>query len=162
MLDSCDGSGAQQWRAGTGDRLVNPASGKCLADPAGSTRNGKQVQIRSCTGQSNQKWMRPAGPVVSELPGKCLDDSNNGTASAGTPVDLFGMRRRRQAGLAGKARRRAADPPQVPGRHRIGRRARGTGGAAQTAAASGLQQWHMTADRGGINLLNRSSGTMPG
>jgi GH25 family lysozyme M1 (1,4-beta-N-acetylmuramidase) len=155
VLDSCDGSGAHQWRVGTSDRLVNPASGKCLADPAGSTRNGKQAQIRSCTGKANQKWMLPAGPVVSQLPGKCLDDSDNGTAS-GTPVDL-------SACDGGAAQAWQARPDGALRIHRKCLAVAGSGAVrgapAELRDCSGVraQQWHLTADQGGINLLNRAS-----
>jgi hypothetical protein len=156
VLDSCDGSGAQQWRAGTGDRLVNPASGTCLADPAGSTRNGKQVQIRSCTGKPNQKWLLPAGPVVSQLPGKCLDDSGNAAAS-GTPVDLW-------ACDGGAAQAWQARPDGALRIHRKCLAVSGSGAVsgalAELRGCSGVraQQWHMIADRGGVSLLNRASG----
>ena len=72
---------------GTGAELVNPASGKCLTDPAGRVANGTRVRIGSCTGRPSGKWALPAGPLPAQIPGKCLDDSGNGTAN-GNPVDL--------------------------------------------------------------------------
>jgi len=156
VLHSCDGSGAQQWRVGTGDRLVNPASGKCLADPAGSTRNGKQVQIRSCTGKANQKWALPAGPVESQLPGKCLDDSKNGRTS-GTPVEL-------SACNGGAAQTWRARPGGTLRIHRkclaLSRSGGGSGTRVDLRTCSGAraQQWHIIADRAGVSLLNRASG----
>jgi hypothetical protein len=52
------GGANQQWTAQNG-ALANPASGKCLDDPNGSTTNGTQLQIWSCSGASNQKWTLP-------------------------------------------------------------------------------------------------------
>ena len=57
-LWTCNGGTNQQCRA-TGGQLINPASGKCLDDPNGSTTNGTQLQIWSCSGASNQKWTVP-------------------------------------------------------------------------------------------------------
>ena len=37
--------------------LINPASGKCLDDPAGNTANGTQLVIWTCNGNSNQRWV---------------------------------------------------------------------------------------------------------
>ena len=53
--------GGQQAVKGTAinGQLVNPATGKCLDDPAGITTNGIQVQIWACSGASNQQWRVP-------------------------------------------------------------------------------------------------------
>ena len=39
---TCNGGANQQWQAANGE-LVNPASGKCLDDPASNTTNGTQL-----------------------------------------------------------------------------------------------------------------------
>ncbi len=51
ILHTCNGSAAQQWQInpdGPGTMLENPGSG-CLADPDGSTVNGTQAVILSCS-----------------------------------------------------------------------------------------------------------------
>jgi hypothetical protein len=57
-LWTCNGGSNQQWQAVNG-QLVNPASGKCLDDPASNTTNGTQLQIWSCSGAANQQWRVP-------------------------------------------------------------------------------------------------------
>jgi hypothetical protein len=54
----CNGGSNQQWSAQNGE-LVNPASGKCLDDPALSTTNGTQLEIWDCNGGPNQLWTLP-------------------------------------------------------------------------------------------------------
>ncbi len=54
----CNGGSNQQWSTQNGE-LVNPASGKCLDDPALSTTNGTQLEIWDCNGGPNQHWTLP-------------------------------------------------------------------------------------------------------
>ena len=54
----CNGGANQQWQAVNG-QLVNPATGKCLDDPASITTNGTQLQIWSCSGAANQQRHLP-------------------------------------------------------------------------------------------------------
>jgi hypothetical protein len=67
--------------------LVNGKSGTCLADPGSSSRNGTYPSISRCTGQPNQSWIPPAGPVASGIPGTCLDDTEDSSAP-GTRAEL--------------------------------------------------------------------------
>jgi hypothetical protein len=59
-LFSCNGTQAQQWRLmpeGLGITLVNPVSGRCLADPADATTGGTQLVIATCTaGDPGMSW----------------------------------------------------------------------------------------------------------
>jgi GH25 family lysozyme M1 (1,4-beta-N-acetylmuramidase) len=59
-LYSCNGAGAQQWRVavdGAGTRLVNPASGLCLGDPADATANGTRLKMITCkAGDPGMNW----------------------------------------------------------------------------------------------------------
>ena len=57
-LWTCNGGANQQWEAENGE-LVNPASGKCLDDPAFNTTNGTQLILYSCNGGTNQQWHLP-------------------------------------------------------------------------------------------------------
>ena len=74
--------GSQLWKAGTDAELVNPQSGKCLDVTAASAANGARPVIEPCansTSQANEHWLRPAAPVTSGQPGKCVGTS--GTAA---------------------------------------------------------------------------------
>jgi len=155
-LRRCSGSGAQHWLAGTRGRLINPASGECLTDPSGSTRNGHRVALRSCTGKADQQWTLPPGPVVSQIPGRCLDDSKNGTVS-GTPVDLWTCN-------GGDAQAWRARPDGTLRIHSkclaVAQPGTVSGALVELRDCSGsqAQQWRMPADRGGVSLVNSLSG----
>ncbi len=155
-LRRCSGSAAQQWRVGTRGRLVNPASGLCLADPGGSTRNGTRVRLRSCTGHASQQWTLPAGPVASQIPGRCLDDSGNGTAS-GNPVDLAVC----NGGAAQAWRARTDGTLRIHSRCLTVAQPGAVSGTLldlQTCSGGRAQRWRMIADRGGVSLVNPASG----
>ena len=155
-LYSCNGGSGQQWRVGTGAELVNPASGKCLTDPAGSVTNGTRVRIGSCTGRPSGKWTLPAGPVPAQIPGKCLDDSGNSTVS-GTPVDL-----RSCDGTTAQAWQAKPDNTvRLHGKcldvYHAGR-ASGTPLDLYTCNGTGAQQWRVVPDGAGTRLVNPASG----
>jgi beta-glucosidase len=57
-LYACNSTGAQVWQPQSDGALLNPQSGACL-DDTGYGGSGTQVQIWSCTGNSNQKWTLP-------------------------------------------------------------------------------------------------------
>ena len=57
-LYTCNGTGAQDWVAQPRGDLVNPQSGKCLADN-GNGGSGTQLVIYDCNGASDQKWTLP-------------------------------------------------------------------------------------------------------
>ncbi|MEW2516562.1 RICIN domain-containing protein [Actinacidiphila alni] len=73
--------------AATTGALSSVGNGKCLDVTDGSTANGNQPQMWSCTGGPNQSWTFNDDGSVSAL-GKCLDLANNGTAN-GTVVHLW-------------------------------------------------------------------------
>jgi GH25 family lysozyme M1 (1,4-beta-N-acetylmuramidase) len=82
QLWTCNsGNGAQQWQAGSYGELVNPQSGKCLYIPANSAANGTKPTVHACSNDVRHHWLRPAAPVVSGEPGKCL-------AVSGSAVEL--------------------------------------------------------------------------
>jgi hypothetical protein len=85
QLWSCTGAANQQWDVDTGAQLRGLASGYCLTDPASSTKNGTQVEITGCGGSALREWTLPAGPVLSAIPGRCVDDKASTTS--GAPVD---------------------------------------------------------------------------
>ena len=66
---------------------VTGLGGKCLDVTNGSTANGNQPQMWSCSGGPNQQWTIASNNTVSAL-GKCLDVVGNGTAD-GTAVQLW-------------------------------------------------------------------------
>lgn len=61
----------------------------CLADPdTTAAENGVQVETSDTCGTAASTWTLPAGPVLSGVPGMCLDDYHDSTAN-GARVDLF-------------------------------------------------------------------------
>lgn len=96
-LETCTGAARQQWQpaypralsASAGPvatTIVSPWSGMCLTVP--SRAAGTTAVIRPCAGTSGQSWTLPAVPVLSGLPGKCLDDYDSRSAS-GTKADIW-------------------------------------------------------------------------
>ena len=59
QLTDCTGTTSQQWQSRHG-ALINPASGKCLDDPAFNITDGTHLDIRACTGHANQQWRLPS------------------------------------------------------------------------------------------------------
>ena len=81
-LEPCNvNDGLQMWEAATDGQLVNPQSNKCLAASsaaAASVANGTKPVIEPCansTSQPNEHWLRPAAPLASDQPGKCVGTS---------------------------------------------------------------------------------------
>ncbi|GAB3893286.1 ricin-type beta-trefoil lectin domain protein [Kibdelosporangium lantanae] len=66
---------------------VTGLGGKCLDVTGGSTANGNQPQMWTCSGGPNQQWTIASNNTVSAL-GKCLDVTGSGTAD-GTAVQLW-------------------------------------------------------------------------
>ncbi len=128
----------------------------CLSDPAGSVTNGTRVRIGCCTGRPGVKWILPSGPVLSEIPGKCLDDSGDGTAN-GNPVDL-----RACDGTAAQAWQAEPDATvRVHGKcldvYHAGR-VSGTPVDLYSCNGTGAQQWRVVPDGAGTRLANPASG----
>ena len=86
-LQSCAGSAGQKWAYQSLDHLYNPSSGKCLADPAGSRKNGTQAELRACSGAVGESWLLPPAAVLSGVAGKCLTDPGD-SALSGTRIEL--------------------------------------------------------------------------
>jgi glucosylceramidase len=75
---------------GTGTGKTGPITGlggKCLDVTDGSTANGNQPQMWTCTGGPNQSWTVGTDGTIRGL-GKCLDVANNSTAD-GAVVHLW-------------------------------------------------------------------------
>ncbi|RSM88698.1 glucosylceramidase [Kibdelosporangium aridum] len=66
---------------------ITGLGGKCLDVTGGSTVNGNQPQMWTCTGGPNQQWTVSTDGTIRAL-GKCLDVTNGGTAD-GTAVQLW-------------------------------------------------------------------------
>jgi non-reducing end alpha-L-arabinofuranosidase len=66
VLESCNGANSQQWTQGGngGGTLKNPASGRCLDDPSGSTTPGTALQLYDCNGSSAENWTWPGTSLV--------------------------------------------------------------------------------------------------
>jgi GH25 family lysozyme M1 (1,4-beta-N-acetylmuramidase) len=82
-LEACNSDdGSQVWQASTDGQLLNQQSGKCLDVAVTSAANGTQPVIWTCANsltQPNEHWLRPAAPMTSGEPGKCVGTS--GTAA---------------------------------------------------------------------------------
>jgi GH25 family lysozyme M1 (1,4-beta-N-acetylmuramidase) len=77
-LWSCNsGDGAQQWQAASDGELINPRSGKCIYVPVNSAGNGTKPTVHACANDARHHWLRPAGSVLSGLPGRCLATSGS-------------------------------------------------------------------------------------
>ncbi|HSW79414.1 MAG TPA: ricin-type beta-trefoil lectin domain protein [Candidatus Saccharimonadales bacterium] len=55
----CNQTNAQLWTKGSNGSLVNVNSGKCLDTSGGSSANGTQIVINTCTGSASQNWATP-------------------------------------------------------------------------------------------------------
>lgn len=72
-LETCNsGNGEQRWQAASYGQLENPASGKCVYLGQTSPPNGFKPTAHSCGDDVRHQFLRPAAPVVSGQPGKCL------------------------------------------------------------------------------------------
>ena len=100
VLATCSGAASQQWRVGTAAALVNLVSGLCLDDTGSAAANGIAVRSGHAHGKANQKWTLPAGPVLSQIPGRCLDDAGNGNQLRQPGRDLAVQRGAAQAWTA--------------------------------------------------------------
>jgi GH25 family lysozyme M1 (1,4-beta-N-acetylmuramidase) len=166
LLEPCTGTSSGQWmpvyprsvnaKAGAVPlALVNPASGWCLGVP-GSTSNGARVLAGSCNGTTYQAWTPPAGPVGSQLPGKCLDDRANSTVN-GTTIDLWSCN-----GTA--AQQWTAEPDGTIRVHgkcldvHSGATASGTPVDLWSCNGTAAQQWHLLPDGAGARIVNPHSG----
>ena len=86
VLATCSGYASQQWP-------LAPAPNWSMARPAcawpgpvpAPARPGVDLPLQR---QVNQKWTQPAGPVVSEVPGTCLNDQGGSSADA-NPVVIW-------------------------------------------------------------------------
>ena len=70
----------------TGVGPVKGLASKCLDVRGGSSANGTQIQLYSCSGGAGQTWTRSASTL--QALGKCLDISGNSTAN-GAKVQLW-------------------------------------------------------------------------
>ncbi|GIJ80964.1 Type 1 glutamine amidotransferase (GATase1) [Micromonospora phaseoli] len=71
----------------TGVGRIVGLGGKCLAVPNGSTTDGTQIQISTCTGGTNQQWTVTPNSTIKAL-NKCLDVNGNSSAD-GTRIQLW-------------------------------------------------------------------------
>jgi hypothetical protein len=95
-LWTCTGATNERWTVQSFTTGVNhihlasQASGFCLWDPDGFGRaNGVQLEVLKCGVDDLpvESWTLPAGPILSGIPGRCLDDYR-GVKKSGAEVDL--------------------------------------------------------------------------
>jgi Ricin-type beta-trefoil lectin domain len=89
QLNTCNGTGAQQWDWRSTDKsFKNQVSGRCLDLSGQGTVNGTQAVIWDCNGSWSQEWQpQPNGSLKNPQTGKCLDLDAFGTTN-GTKVQL--------------------------------------------------------------------------
>ena len=83
LLYPCNGSIAEQWKAGSFSQLVSVRYGNCLTGPSGAVANGTRPVLAACansTSKVNQHWERAVGPVVSGVAARCLGASGSAAA----------------------------------------------------------------------------------
>jgi hypothetical protein len=120
---------------------------------------GRKWPIRSCTGRPSVKWTLWGGPVASQTPGQCLDDSGISSTNANAPTcDLA---------TAGPLRPRRQNPTTRCGCTASASTFTMRGGSARpwwicTAATAGAQQWHIVPDGAETRLVNPGDRSMPG
>ena len=152
-LATCTGQGRQHWTIGTGGLLGNGAADQCLTAP--STRHGTTARLAACAGSASQQWLLPPGPVVSQIPGGCLDDPGNGTAShteiqvwpcAGDAAQNWSAQPDRTIQIHGRCLQASqADPPS------------GRPVELDRCQGSPAQRWTISAGNTGMVLRNPSS-----
>ncbi len=71
-VQTCSASTRQQWLYGAAGHLRNVNTGQCLSIRGRATA-GKQAVEWSCSG-AGLSWVLPAAPVLSAVPGRCLND----------------------------------------------------------------------------------------
>ncbi len=81
-LRPCADTVFQDWQPGSSGELVNLSTGTCLAGSAGLA-----ARLQSCDGAVAQRWIRPAGPLTSAIPGWCASSWSEAGPPAG-PVSL--------------------------------------------------------------------------
>ncbi len=166
LLEPCTGAPAGEWRlvyprsvrASAGSApltLVNPASRWCLADPGG-TANGTRMVADTCSGKTGQEWQLPAGPVWSQLPGKCLDDHASSTTN-GNKIDIWTCK-----GTSGQTWTLLPDGTvRVRGKcldvHGAGT-ASGTPVDLWSCNGTSAQQWQLASSGPGVSFVNPHSG----
>jgi chitinase len=87
QLYDCNGTGAQNWTAGSGGTLQ--ALGKCMDVSAAGTADGTKVQLYDCNGTGSQVWQKGTGnTLVNPQSGKCLDATGPSSAN-GTRLQIW-------------------------------------------------------------------------
>lgn len=153
-LAPCSGLARQHWTVGTSGALGNDAAGLCLTAP--TSKHGTAARLAACAGSASQEWLLPPGPVVSQVPGGCLDDPGNATASH-TSIQVWPC--------AGDAAQNWTALPdravQIHGRCLQARQAGAASGRPvelDPCTGGPAQRWTISVGGTGMQLRNPSSG----
>ena len=76
-ITGCAPAASQSWTL-PASPVPSGIAGKCLDDYGNKTANGNKIQIYSCDGKAQQKWVLSPGGTL-RVHGKCLDVYNSGT-----------------------------------------------------------------------------------
>lgn len=72
-IEPCNsGNGEQRWQAASYGQIENPASGKCVYLGVTSPPNGYKPTAHACGNNVQHRFLRPAAPITSGEPNKCL------------------------------------------------------------------------------------------
>jgi hypothetical protein len=88
QLATCNDSANQAWSLEQGGgTLWNPASGRCLTDPDVTAAAPAEIDDCGSSGDLDQAFTFPAGPMLSAVGGMCAEDPGDSSTS-GTAVRL--------------------------------------------------------------------------
>jgi non-reducing end alpha-L-arabinofuranosidase len=94
QLYDCNNAASQNWTQQSNGTLLNTNSGLCLTDPGGSTANGTQLDIETCTGATDQQFfVEYAYQPVGAPNGKCLDVAGPNNGGDGAVIDIWDCQR---------------------------------------------------------------------
>ncbi|WP_436494327.1 glycosyl hydrolase family 95 catalytic domain-containing protein [Actinokineospora sp. HUAS TT18] len=88
QIANCAQGVAQRWTLNGPTGSITGNGGRCLDASGGSSADGTQVILWTCTGSANQKWTLNSNGTITGVGGKCLDVTGGATA-AGTRLQLW-------------------------------------------------------------------------
>jgi hypothetical protein len=83
----CNGTAAQTWTREANGELVNPKSGRCLTDPAGSAT--ARLDIATCADAAAQRWSNPTATTTTATT-PTNTTTTTPSASGAPPASVWG------------------------------------------------------------------------
>lgn len=91
VLNECDGSTNQEWRAQSDSTIINPASGLCIDTHGTASSDGTGMVLAACDASPTQKF-RVTVPILHPVQGqkaKCVDVAGDDVDTNGGSVQLW-------------------------------------------------------------------------